>query len=152
MLTTSFEDFAQRVADAGLRALDRGSGHWQIVGGPLLVNYYPRKATIYVAGTTGKTHGNWDAAIAATRLPPERPTRRDERHGSNRKIRRKMLAHSKVCRWCGAPLTLDTSTVDHVDPLSRGGLDNANNRVLACKPCNERRGNAMPELAGQVRK
>jgi 5-methylcytosine-specific restriction endonuclease McrA len=43
-------------------------------------------------------------------------------------------------------LTLDTSTMDHVIPLHRGGLDNANNRVLACEPCNSKRGHDMPEL------
>ena len=40
----------------GLRIIDRGQGHIQLVGGPLLVNYYPlaKKRSAYIAGTTSR--------------------------------------------------------------------------------------------------
>jgi len=44
------------------------------------------------------------------------------------------------------PLTKETATLDHVIPISRGGLNNANNYVIACEPCNSERGNNMPEV------
>jgi len=43
------------------------------------------------------------------------------------------------CQYCGArEITL---TVDHILPKSRGGKTNWNNMVVACKPCNLKKGN-----------
>jgi len=47
----NFTNFKKKVEATGLKAIDRGRGHYQISGGPMLVNYYPTKGTIYVAGT-----------------------------------------------------------------------------------------------------
>lgn len=146
MSSKAFDQFSKVVVAAGLKPVDRGNGHWQIVGGPLLVNYYNHKGTIYVAGTTGKKHGGWEHAIKATRLPPSEPCRRDERRGHYRNIKKRMLRSTDRCHWCGLKLVLDTATLDHRIPLARGGLDNANNWVLACAPCNHGRGHDMPEL------
>jgi hypothetical protein len=117
------------------------------------VNYYPlsKKRTAYVAGTTfGKTHVTPEQAVAMAFVPPPIPPRqlREKRKGNSRAIRARMLRKSHKCHWCKKPLSINTSTIDHVIPLHRGGLDNANNRVLACEPCNRERGHAMPELKG----
>lgn len=40
------------------------------------------------------------------------------------------------CYYCDRVAT----TWDHVIPRSKGGADVANNKVPACKPCNERKG------------
>ena len=135
----------------GLKVVDRGNGHFQITGGPLLVNYYPlsKKHSAYVAGTTGRKVGvTPEQAVEMAFVPPPvvRYGQKDERRGHYRNIRRKMLKFSKKCYWCGEFLTLDTSTLDHKIPLALGGLDNANNWVLACEPCNHDRGSSMPEL------
>jgi len=34
----------------------------------------------------------------------------------------------------------DLATVDHVIPLSRGGSDHPSNMVVACRPCNLKKG------------
>lgn len=47
-------------AKRGLRVEERGAGHFQIIGGSCLVNYYPnsKRRSAYIAGTTGKArHG-----------------------------------------------------------------------------------------------
>lgn len=44
------------------------------------------------------------------------------------------------CFYCGVELDENTRTVDHVIPLSRGGLNKLDNCVLACKTCNEAKG------------
>lgn len=41
------------------------------------------------------------------------------------------------CYWCGDPWT----EIDHVIPLSRGGLDMLANVVPACSPCNGSKSN-----------
>jgi hypothetical protein len=138
-------------AARGLKVVDRGQGHFQITGGPLLINYYPlsKKHSAYVAGTTGRRTGvTPEQAVEMAFLLPPIASRgqKDDRKGSYRAQRRKLLKFSDKCHWCNMKLTLDTSTMDHVIPLHRGGLDNANNRVLACEPCNSKRGHDMPEL------
>ena len=152
-MSNTLESLAEQ---RGLKLVDRGQGHIQITGGPLLVNYYPlsRKRSAYVAGTTGRRTGvTPDQAVAMCFNPPTTrgAVRLDPRKGKYRPIRKKMMKGEKEvkCHWCPTMITLDTSTLDHVIPLYRGGLDNANNRVLACAPCNSKRGHAMPELVSR---
>jgi hypothetical protein len=45
--------------------------------------------------------------------------------------------HGNRCAYCEAP---DPKTLDHVVPLSKGGLHTASNVVPACKSCNSRKG------------
>jgi 5-methylcytosine-specific restriction endonuclease McrA len=135
----------------GLSIRECANGHCQIVGGPLLVNYYPlsKRRSAYIAGTTKRfEHVTPERAVAMAFEPPV--VRREHvvtRKGKYRALRRRLLRKDPHCHWCRCDLTLDTSTADHVIPLRRGGLDNPNNIVLACEPCNNKRGHAMPELS-----
>lgn len=117
------------------------------IQGALLVNYYPFsvKRTAYVANTTKSTKNvDMKGAIAMARELP--PVVSGFKRKGYRAIKLKMLAKKPSCHWCGIDLTDETATIDHVIPLSRGGLDNDNNRKLACAPCNNKRGNDMPEI------
>ena len=58
---------------------------------------------------------------------------------SKRDTRLRLLGSDPRCFYCGTELTIDTSTLDHVIPTSRGGSRGAENCVLACKPCNARK-------------
>jgi 5-methylcytosine-specific restriction endonuclease McrA len=51
------------------------------------------------------------------------------------------------CQYCSEKLARAKSTVDHVHPKSKGGTNTWNNTVIACKPCNERKGDRTPEQA-----
>jgi len=148
------EDLHELCAARGLKVVDRGQGHLQIVGGPLLVNYYPlaKKRSAYVAGTTSRRVGVTPEQVVEMAFHPPPIASKEmkvERKGNYRPLKRRMFAGRKQvkCHWCPTMITLDEATIDHVIPLHRGGLDNANNRVLACEPCNNRRGHAMPELS-----
>lgn len=48
-----------------------------------------------------------------------------------------------ACRYCGASPGSDLLEVDHLVPRTRGGTDNAENLVAACKTCNGRKSNAI---------
>jgi 5-methylcytosine-specific restriction endonuclease McrA len=50
-----------------------------------------------------------------------------------------------TCQYCGSPKHL---TLDHVLPRSRGGTHTWNNVVIACAPCNGRKGDRTPQEAG----
>lgn len=50
------------------------------------------------------------------------------------------------CWYCNCLLTEETSSLDHVIPLSRGGSDRPQNVVPSCKRCNSAKGNkTIPE-------
>ncbi len=66
-----------------------------------------------------------------------------------------------LCRYCGCnvhgrdPLRTDFATIDHVEPLARGGLSIQDNMVTACRGCNEAKGDmtlAEYERAGKPRR
>lgn len=44
------------------------------------------------------------------------------------------------CAYCGKKLSLGKMTKDHIKPLSRGGKNDLNNIVAACRSCNEKKG------------
>lgn len=58
------------------------------------------------------------------------------------------------CQYCGRHRNelrpREFLTRDHVHPLSRGGLNTWENVVTACSPCNNRKGNHLPEEIGMT--
>lgn len=137
----------------GITVIERTGGHIQLKGPHLLVNYYPfsAKSTAYVAGTTGGvSHCDLATAVimACTAPPIAAPEKKGSRHGHPRQKRMALLRGRKEvkCYWCTTMIDIDTSTLEHIIPLDRGGLDQRNNWTLACAPCNWKRANNMPEL------
>ncbi len=62
--------------------------------------------------------------------------------------RRSIMARDQyTCQYCGAtPLRADL-TLDHVLPRSRGGRTEWENVVVACRVCNQKKGNRTPREA-----
>jgi len=54
-----------------------------------------------------------------------------------------MTRDRRRCAYCGG----HASTVDHVQPRSRGGRNTWSNTVAACVACNQRRGDRTPAEA-----
>ncbi|MCA8916629.1 MAG: HNH endonuclease [Planctomycetes bacterium] len=52
------------------------------------------------------------------------------------------------CQFCGLHVHRQNMTIDHVQPISRGGGTNWLNCVLACNRCNHLKGNRTPREAG----
>jgi hypothetical protein len=52
---------------------------------------------------------------------------------------------SPRCHYCDLPLTLKTSTKDHLVPLCRGGSNLIDNLVPACLACNQAKGTMTEE-------
>jgi 5-methylcytosine-specific restriction endonuclease McrA len=53
----------------------------------------------------------------------------------------------QVCAYCGGHFHFDELTREHITPVSRGGLDSWMNCITACRGCNGRKGNRLPEEA-----
>lgn len=51
-----------------------------------------------------------------------------------------LLRDGNTCRYCGVVPTIDAFTLDHLVPLCRGGVDELENLVVACRPCNGKKG------------
>lgn len=135
----------------GLQVVEKGIGHFQIVGGVLLVNYYPesRQRTAYIQGMAAShKHVTPEAAVLLSVQPnglPGRGTRRRRGGAKYRKKREKLYLTIKNCYRCGLPmLTFADTSLEHKVPLSQGGLDNINNMTLSHPKCNHEAGNKMP--------
>ena len=50
-----------------------------------------------------------------------------------------------TCYMCRRKLAFEEITLDHVRPRSRGGDDSDSNLKVACEPCNNRKGDRLPE-------
>jgi len=128
---------------------DCGNGHIQLKG-VLLVNYYPdsKNKTSYVAGTViGSKNTSFKQAIAMCNISPKNLGKTANRGGNSKRKRRALFKRGiDSCYWCKIKLTIETSTLEHIIPLAVGGLDNANNRTIACKKCNSGRGCDMSDL------
>lgn len=66
-------------------------------------------------------------------------------NAERREIRKTLLQVSPYCAYCNEPLTIGNSTLDHITPTNRGGLDIVDNLCLACSRCNSEKSNHTPE-------
>lgn len=47
------------------------------------------------------------------------------------------------CYWCRSSFPIEQLTLDHLLPISRGGSNRLENLRLACRSCNQLRGNSL---------
>jgi len=79
-------------------------------------------------------------------------------HGNNRSLldsyipplnsRALFKRDANLCLYCGDCFDRKDLSRDHVRPLSKGGMDDWNNAVTACKRCNNHKAGQSPEQAG----
>ena len=58
--------------------------------------------------------------------------------------------HDGICGICRTPVALEHTTIDHVVPLSRGGLHSYANCVPSHEECNVAKGNRLPSEHGVI--
>ena len=59
-----------------------------------------------------------------------------------KKLRLRILNRDgRECHWCG----MDATTVDHIIPVAKGGTDDPENLVAACRRCNFSKQDKMPD-------
>lgn len=79
-------------------------------------------AVFFVAGVQG---GPWNAENA---------------------LKKSFVNHGGNCFYCDSKLTKDSLTIDHVEGRSGASSDAIQNLVLACAPCNTKKGNRPIEV------
>ena len=58
---------------------------------------------------------------------------------------KRFVRDRNVCAYCGGRFGFDALTREHIIPTSRGGRDTWMNCITACRACNGRKGNRLPE-------
>lgn len=53
-----------------------------------------------------------------------------------------------TCQYCRAKVSKDDFTYEHVIPRTQGGKTEWSNVVVACSPCNQKKGGRTPQQAG----
>lgn len=62
-----------------------------------------------------------------------------------KRSRRKRLwvKQGGLCFWCKQHVPFKYATTDHIIPVSKGGRSTSANTVMACFPCNQKKGSKM---------
>lgn len=60
------------------------------------------------------------------------------------------LRDNARCQYCGQKVSRPEATYDHVLPRAQGGKTTWENVVIACVPCNQRKGCRTPTQAGMA--
>ena len=135
----------------GVKVVQVSDHHWQ-VHGQIMINHYPlsKKKTAYIQNTTAgienvsvKQALSWaanPALIPRAKLPysKKRKTNSTYKRAKKRLIKKGMVN----CFWCKKPLN-DDVTLEHIVPLSKGGLDCESNWALAHEKCNQAQGDKL---------
>ena len=94
----------------------------------------------YLRGTCRKCMCNHSKAYDA--LNPARESKRGA-NAANKHIqhlRKLLIKQNYCCAYCNKGISIDYE-VDHITPISRGGLDTAGNLQLLCPQCNREKHN-----------
>lgn len=59
-----------------------------------------------------------------------------------------LWSRDRICMYCGTPLSVNTTTIEHIKPVSLGGETSWTNCVAACQRCNSHRSNKPLETVG----
>jgi 5-methylcytosine-specific restriction endonuclease McrA len=119
----------------------------------LSANYKPQKAarllsldkaTIEEADPERKLMGVWEYPVVL-KLKYYVKVAYEKLHGAPRVSKRGVLLRDK--HRCAYNLEHEATTIDHIQPRSRGGKNTWKNLVAACGPCNRKKGNRTPEEA-----
>jgi 5-methylcytosine-specific restriction endonuclease McrA len=54
------------------------------------------------------------------------------------------------CQYCGRKVSRPEATYDHVTPRAQGGRTHWENIVIACVPCNQKKGGRTPQQANMA--
>lgn len=143
----SFRSFRDYVRKYKLDVIMHTEHHWQVIGGKYLVNFYPSKKTIYVNGMTEGQRGSDVRHVVNAALGKDVPlTQEKHRRKKMGGVKRKLFKKQKSCALCGEVLTLETASVDHKIPLSKGGSNFLDNLQLTHIDCNFKKAD---KLAGE---
>lgn len=125
----------QLAAGAGVTVEQKGPGHIHLRGRHL-VNYYPKRPSAYISGTTGGIQDVSPAeAVELCNIVVNDPSASNSQNDSLYTRQALYATGITECWWCGSPVMPSNSVLRFKTPLSRGGLNNSTNEGLSCLEC-----------------
>lgn len=120
---------------------------WDIIGA--YFNFQPKFLTLPVSGRPCFDWASCPEAMAdllrQKTVNAMGASRDRSKRGKSKQFRHlSYMAQSGECYYCGIPTEFEEWTLDHMQPLSRGG-GNGENRVGCCYNCNNAKGNMTLE-------
>lgn len=98
----------------------------------------------------------WGIDIVECEFKPDKPIEEHINCGWNKKrgnrkfnaYQRKMIYENGhgICAICGKPVALEDFTIDHWEPLAKGGTNKLDNLKVAHRSCNLIKGSFQPEM------
>lgn len=85
------------------------------------------------SGITGKSSNPYKEYVTLRKHSPD----------FNSWVKRTYGKQGAKCFYCSCDLSKIRINVEHVIPLSRGGLTNSNNMVISCAECNKQKGSKL---------
>ena len=133
-----FETFQKKCQVAGLTAKECSLYHWQVLGGKFLVNYFhgKRGASVHIGKTNHAIAGTDEVAIRSANHLPGGIDESKRKYGGYKKYKKRLWAKSRLCALCKIGMTFEDASVDHIIPISRGGMNNPANYQLTHRECN----------------
>ena len=80
----------------------------------------------------------WETRVPAVMMLKEFQKKKNVVRFSKQNV---FLRDDYTCQYCGCDVTSKSATLDHVVPVSLGGLTTWENSTTACAPCNSNKGN-----------
>lgn len=138
-----FETFAKKCQAVGLTAKECSPYHWQVLGGKFLVNYFhgKRGPSIHIGKTNHAVEGSDQNAIRYANELPGGIDSSKRKPGGYKKYKSRLFLKSNMCAICHKAMEFHEATIDHIIPISKGGLNNPNNYQLTHEVCNSQKGN-----------
>ncbi len=136
-----FETFLKKCQQKGLQAKECSPWHWQVLGGKFLVNYFHGKngASIHLGKTNHSIAGSDELAIKyANELPKIEPSKR--KYSGYSKYKKRLFRKSNICSICKKGMNYEDASIDHIIPISKGGMNNPANYQLTHAHCNSQKG------------
>jgi 5-methylcytosine-specific restriction endonuclease McrA len=90
-----------------------------------------------VAVDKQSVHGTVLYQVAGSNSPPVK---------ADKALKVALDIHGGVCFYCKAATAVETSltpTIDHIEAISLGGKSDLTNLVIACRPCNNAKGQGL---------
>ena len=124
--------------------------HFSLQGRAYKVSFFPTTGNFYIVGAKKINdeckYNNIQEVIDIADGKRELPAisnNRDKRKRTYTKEKKLLYTQDKACCYCHKELELSDATIEHKIPLSKGGNNKIENLSLACKECNQAKGDSI---------
>ena len=138
-----YKTLEKKVNELGASMRKCSPYHWQIKA-KYTINIWPTKYKAYIDKTNHSITFSEpkDILRLIQEFPRDTIDRSKRKYGGYTKYKVRLYKKSNACAKCKKKMSFKEATVDHIIPISQGGMNNPNNYQLMCEPCNLEKGSS----------